>query len=125
MAEAAGVFIGRHDFRAFSNGKHENARRSIWRSELRMEGELWVYQSEGEGYLYRMVRRIVGALVDVGLGKIAPDGLCQRLLFPENFRRAPLPVAPPQGLFLEKVFYADPESDEIGAADAHFPHGAS
>ena len=59
--------------------------------------------AEADGFLYKMVRSLVGTLVAVGEGRISPEGVRGILL---SRRRTPLvQTAPPQGLFLQRVIY--------------------
>ena len=57
----------------------------------------------GNGFLYHMVRNIVGTVVNVGKGKITPEKF-KEILEAKNRQKAGI-TAPPQGLFLEEVFY--------------------
>ncbi|CAK9069506.1 unnamed protein product [Durusdinium trenchii] len=59
-----------------------------------------VLYATGERFLYKMVRRIVGALVEVGKGRLCPEGLVEA-------DRREIPTAPPQGLTLEEVLYPE------------------
>ena len=106
MEAAAEILRGRHDFRAFSsrNGPpKKHTVRELRRLEIVRRGRRVRIIAEADGFLYKMVRILVGALVAVGGGKLTLDGL-RELLKP-----APRPpgvhAAPPQGLFLVKVFY--------------------
>lgn len=107
MAEAAKIFLGRHDFASFSanrgNGVRENTVKTITRLDvIESEGEI-IITTEGSGYLYKMVRMIVGALVQVGLGRSSIEQLNEAL---ENPRRGrPIQAAPAAGLALDAVFY--------------------
>jgi tRNA pseudouridine38-40 synthase len=59
--------------------------------------------AEADGFLYKMVRSLVGALVAVGEGKLTPETI--RTILTSRERTHLVQTAPPQGLFLEKVFY--------------------
>jgi tRNA pseudouridine38-40 synthase len=111
MESAATLFLGSHDFSAFANkrrnGSDGSPQKCLTRSEFFPKDGFLIYQTEANGYLYRMVRRLVGALVDVGLGKVDGEAIQRRLSFPEEFVLKPLTVAPPRGLFLDRVFYDD------------------
>lgn len=106
MDAAAAVLRGQHDFKAFSafNGAEmEDTVRDLRRLELQRKGSRVRITAEADGFLYKMVRSLVGALVAVGEGKLTPAALHAMLL---SRTRTPLiHTAPPQGLFLEKVFY--------------------
>jgi tRNA pseudouridine38-40 synthase len=106
MAAAARVLQGKHDFRAFSalNGPpKEDTVRDLRRFELLRRGKRLRIVAEADGFMYKMVRSLVGALMSVGEGKLSLSAL-QHLL--QSGERTPLvQTAPPQGLFLERVFY--------------------
>jgi len=106
MRAAAEVLIGRHDFRAFTalNGpEREDTVRELRRLEVVKRGRILRITSESEGFLYKMVRSLVGALVAAGQGKLSVPEL--RAILMSRERTARVKTAPPQGLFLEKVFY--------------------
>jgi tRNA pseudouridine38-40 synthase len=113
MAAAAEKFIGTHDFANFSNrSANENTVRTLRRSEIVVDGDAIAYVTEGDGYLYRMVRRIVGALVAVGRAKVPVELLGELLCGPAVAQSRYLQTAPPEGLFLDRVFYGDWEPAE-------------
>lgn len=103
---AAEVLVGTHDFKAFSadNGSEcEDTVRELRRLEVRRRGRRVRIFAEADGFLYKMVRSLVGALVAVGEGKLT---LAQLREIRDSRRRvAAVQTAPAQGLFLEKVFY--------------------
>ncbi len=106
MKKGAAILRGKHDFRAFSalNGPpREDTVRDLRRLEITRRGARVRIAAEADGFMYKMVRSLVGALVTVGEGKLAPDGL--RELLETGKRTISVQTAPPQGLFLEKVFY--------------------
>jgi tRNA pseudouridine38-40 synthase len=108
MAEAAKIFLGTHDFANFANrGGGENTVRTLRHSDLLISDNGIAYVTEGNGYLYRMVRRIVGAIVEVGRGKVDGDFLKNLLQNPSNSPKRHLQSAPAEGLFLERPFYED------------------
>ena len=75
MVEAAKYFEGEHDFKAFksSGTSGKNSVRTIYKAEVRQDGERIIIELTGNGFLYNMVRIISGTLLDVGLGKIEPN----------------------------------------------------
>ena len=75
MVEAAKYFEGEHDFKAFksSGTSGKNSVRTIYKAEVRQNGERIIIELTGNGFLYNMVRIISGTLLDVGLGKIEPN----------------------------------------------------
>ena len=106
MKSAAEVLRGKHDFRAFSalNGPpKEDTVRDLRRLELTKQGRRIRIHAEADGFMYKMVRSLVGAIVAVGEGKATPASLGELLA---SGKRSPLVhTAPPQGLFLTKVLY--------------------
>ncbi len=106
MQAAAAVLRGRHDFRAFTalNGPpSDDTVRDLRRLELTQRGKRIRIVAEADGFLYKMVRSLVGVLVGVGEGKLTPAQV--RTILASHTRTAAVQTAPPQGLFLEKVFY--------------------
>jgi tRNA pseudouridine38-40 synthase len=106
MKAAAEVLRGKHDFRAFTalNGPpKDDTVRDLRRFELVRRGPRLRITAEADGFMYKMVRSLVGGLVSVGEGKLSPAQLREIL---QSRQRTPLvQTAPPQGLFLVKVFY--------------------
>ncbi len=101
--------LGTHDFAAFqaSGGTARTTVRTLRLAELRREGSLLVLTVEGNAFLYNMVRIIAGTLMEIGLGKRAPDAFTRA--FATKDRLALGLTAPPQGLELTRVYY-DPEA---------------
>ena len=106
MHEAAQLLVGEHDFASLRNrskGEAESTRRTLRALQWRREGSHVTFQVIGDGFLYRMVRNLVGVLVDVGRGKLPGGDVTQLLAFRD--RRQGGPTAPPQGLYLMDVAY--------------------
>ena len=106
MAEAAKMLVGKKNFKSFASAadKRENSVRTILRCDVTCEND-WVYVDvEGDGFLYNMVRNIVGTLVEVGLGRLKP-GKINEILEAKD-RTAAGPIAPAAGLCLMCVKYA-------------------
>jgi len=105
MRAGAEHLLGTHDFVAYSSsgGSVADTVRELRRLAVEREDELVEIRAEASGFLYMMVRRMVGTLVEVGRGRLAVEevGL---ILAARDRRRVPL-VAPPQGLSLIKVIY--------------------
>lgn len=103
---AAKILRGKHDFWAFSGENdrtYETTVRDLRRLDVKRRGQRVAFTFEADGFLYKMVRSLTGALVNVGLGKITPAELAVLL---KNRKRIPTVVtAPPQGLFMVKVIY--------------------
>ncbi len=105
MRKAAERLIGSHDFRSFcaKASKKKSTVRNIHCITLEeTEQELTIF-FEGNGFLYNMVRIMVGTLVEVGLGKRTPEEIPDILARKE--RKYAGETAPAQGLFLAKVYY--------------------
>jgi len=106
MQAATAVLCGKHDFRAFSalNGPpKDDTVRDLRRFELVRRGPRVCITAEADGFMYKMVRSLVGGLMSVGEGKLSPAQLREIL---HSKQRTPLvQTAPPQGLFLVKVLY--------------------
>lgn len=116
MKGAAGYFVGTHDFRSLmaAGGKEmEDTVRTIYGLSVSQSAGLTAGQGDqielqvtGNGFLYNMVRILTGTLVEVGSGKKRAEeipGLLQSL-----DRRQAGHTAPPQGLYLDEIYY-DPQ----------------
>ncbi len=106
MREAARAFAGAHDFRSFASGhpeKGDETRVKVEGVELAEAGSLILLRVVGSHFLWKMVRRMVGVLVECGRGALAREDV-PRLLRGESELPARL-TAPPSGLFLERVLY--------------------
>ena len=107
MNEFCKKIIGTHDFYAFSSSGRtvEDTVRTVSDCFVKKEGDLAVLNITANGFLYNMVRIIVGTAVEVSDGKINP--LDTENIFNSKKRDLAGLTAPPQGLFLEKVYYGD------------------
>lgn len=106
MRAAAASFLGTHDFQSFAANPgyaRESTVRTLSRCRVKRSGRLLTFVIEGNGFLYRMCRGMVGTLVQVGLGKYAVSEI-QRMLARKDRRVAGM-TAPAHGLVLWKVFY--------------------
>jgi tRNA pseudouridine38-40 synthase len=106
MRLAAARFVGRHDFRAFTaNPGYERTStvRTLKRLDVLRRGALLTLVIEGDGFLYKMCRALVGTLVQVGVGRIAPDAIPAMLA--SRDRGVAGMTAPACGLVLWRVFY--------------------
>jgi tRNA pseudouridine38-40 synthase len=114
MREEAGALVGQHDFRAFrtSTDPRRDTVRTILRADLR-EGSpdprFLVVEIEGDRFLHRMVRIIVGTLVDVGRGRLPPQAVARGLATGD--RRSLGITAPPDGLYLVSLDLDDEGHD--------------
>lgn len=105
IGEALPLFLGEHDFRGFAGRvtQKENTLKTIYQADLNQSGDFLTITFNGSGFLYRMVRMLVGSLVMLSYGKIDKAFLQQRLQL-QNLD-VPIITAPARGLFLEKVEY--------------------
>jgi tRNA pseudouridine38-40 synthase len=106
IRRAARLFVGRHDFQSFAANPgytKESTMRTLTRCDLKKSGHLLTFIIEGDGFLYKMCRGIIGTLVQVGLGKFPPEQIQPMLA--KRDRRATGMTAPAHGLVLWKVFY--------------------
>jgi tRNA pseudouridine38-40 synthase len=106
MQIAVKYFEGEHDFKAFkaSGTSSKSSVRIIYRaSVISMPDERIYIELTGNGFLYNMVRIIVGTLIEVGLRKIKPEEI--ENIIKSGDRQNAGKTMPPQGLFLLKVDY--------------------
>jgi len=105
MREAAAGFVGMRDFRSFSDDDPEekSTRVKLEAVDIAEEGALVLLRVRGSHFLWKMVRRLVGVLVEVGRGALSAADI-PPLLAGATGRPAEL-TAPPSGLFLETVLY--------------------
>lgn len=111
MRAAADQIVGTHDFRCFqASGGNERLTtvRTVYRLEVRAQGTDVTLAVTGDGFLYNMVRIITGTLVEAGLGK--RDPLSVQAVIDSGDRQKAGHTAPPQGLYLEQVYY---EAQEV------------
>ena len=107
MQDAARRFVGRHDFAPFAANPHrvlESTVRNIFSFEVKKAGPRITFIVNGDGFLYKQVRSMVGFLIRVGLGEESPEAVTE-LLDGHVPRTARVPTATGRGLFLWKVFY--------------------
>jgi tRNA pseudouridine38-40 synthase len=106
MKNAAQYFIGEHDFRGFmaTGSSIENTIRTIYSLVIYPIGSTIIVEVKGNGFLYNMVRIIVGTLVEVGRNKIDSRSLPEIIQSCDRERAGH--TAPPQGLYLAEVYYS-------------------
>lgn len=103
MGDAARLLVGMHDFRNFTDRRNaaESTRVMVEFIDVGEEGDLILLRLGASHFLWKMVRKVVAALVEVGRGSIGPEAITEML---EG--NAPVePTAPPSGLFLEQIIY--------------------
>jgi tRNA pseudouridine38-40 synthase len=106
MRRAAGLMNGRHDFSVLSAKPRrpvESTVRTISKLSVTKQGNILTVAVVADGFLYKMVRSIVGALVKVGEGRLTVEEL--EALVKAKKRTALVETAPAHGLFLWRVFY--------------------
>lgn len=105
MAAAAAVLMGEHDFSAFRGAgcQAKSPRRRIDHLDVMRRDDYVIVEVSANGFLYHMVRNLVGSLAVIGSGEKAPDWLAAVLAGRD--RRAAAATAPPSGLYLAQVHY--------------------
>jgi len=109
MNEAAQAFVGTRDFSACMASGSEIADkvRTVSSARVWQEGEYILFAVRADGFLYHMVRIMMGTLVDVALNKISVESIPERL--DSLDRRRMGRTAPADGLYLHRVYYDDPD----------------
>ena len=116
MEAASKLFTGMHDFSSFSDDDPEEKSTKVLIDDIQLkeEGDLILIRIVGSHFIWKMVRRIIGVLVEVGRGKKSEKDIANYL----NFKSDEVSkfTAPPSGLFLEKVLYEGEKlSEEFGS----------
>ena len=123
MQDAARVFVGMRDFKSFAEhvrGPRDEAQERstlvrVERLDIAEDGDLVLVRIEGSHFLWKMVRRIVGVLVEVGRGVLKPPDAAA--LLAESSNVPARLTAPSSGLFLTRVYYdGDAREAAFGAA---------
>jgi tRNA pseudouridine38-40 synthase len=124
MRQAAAHFVGRHDFASFqasgadpkkTTTRHIRACELIEQETTSEDVQHWAIEVEADGFLYNMVRNIVGTLVEVGHGKQSPDWIAE--VIEARNRCAAGPTAPAHALFLVWVDYPQIASSPLNSHD--------
>jgi tRNA pseudouridine38-40 synthase len=107
MRQACLLLAGTHDFTSFMDQGSPTTRpvRTLHELGVAEEDDRLVFTFMGDGFLYHMVRILAGTLVSVGQGKIDPKEI--ETIFESRDRTLAGPTMPPEGLLLERVFFAD------------------
>lgn len=106
LHQAAQAYVGRHDFTSFctlDNREPGDMTREVKHFSVTREGEMVVMRVEADGFLYNMVRIMVGTLLRIAQGKIPPDGI-PAIIAAKN-RQLAGPTAQACGLYLNQVHY--------------------
>lgn len=108
MGEALAFLKGRNDFFAFSqvDNEGEDSKAEVLDIQVGKFGELILIRLKADHFLWKMVRRIIGAAVEVGRGNAGVTFLKDAMINKDARIIAPY-TAPPSGLFLEKVYYSE------------------
>jgi tRNA pseudouridine38-40 synthase len=105
--DLANHLLGKHDFSAFGalpgNGSQDNPVKKLYQLFFSLKDRNLLLQTESNGYLYKMVRTLAATLLDVGLERMTTNYVLD--CFHQKIRREKIVTAPPQGLFLDRVFY--------------------
>ena len=110
MESSVKTFIGMHDFASFAEeDQEESTKVLIEEIHIKEEGELILIRIVGSHFLWKMVRRMIGVLVEIGRGKLSERDL---IGFLQSKSNTPAKfTAPPSGLFLEQVIYKEEKLD--------------
>lgn len=105
MDREAQAFLGKHDFSGFCSARSdiEDTVRFVKNVSVKREGDMVLFTVEADGFLYNMVRIMVGTLLFVNEGKIKPGELKDVIESKDRSRAGK--TAPPQGLYLNRVNY--------------------
>ena len=116
LNEQAAAYVGTHDFASHqaAGSTVEETIRTVRRAEVERRGEMVLFTVEADGFLYNMVRAIVGTMVYASYGKIEPEAI--PALLATRDRRLTGPTMPPQGLYLNRVWYDGAVGDMMNQA---------
>lgn len=105
MQQAAQYYVGTHDFRSFMArwSKIKDCTRTVVSAQVSQKDDMIVFKVKADGYLYNMVRIMVGTLIWAGVGKIKPEQV-KDIISACHRSKAGVTV-PPEGLFLTDVIY--------------------
>ncbi len=119
MDEAARHFVGTRDFSACmaAGSTVMDTTRTVLEARVTREGDRILFRVRADGFLYHMVRIMAGTLMEVAYGKIAPADMPARLDSLDRDRMGR--TAPAEGLYLNRVFYNDPDRPGYQGGDRH------
>jgi len=120
MREAASYLTGEHDFISFcsTRSQTEDTYRMIYHLDIEKQGDMILIRISGNGFLYNMVRIIVGTLIKVGLG-VYPPSYIKEILNAKN-RQAAGPKAPAKGLTLVSIEFEKELPEKWGTRNEEF-----
>jgi tRNA pseudouridine38-40 synthase len=126
MKRAANAIVGRHDFAPFCERRGDEISTvvAVERAEITCDGDLILFRIAAPHFLWKMVRRIVGSMVEVGRKELPVGDFADLLDNSASSRQSSshsvaAHTAPPSGLFLERVIYD--RGENIGPLAAAFP----
>lgn len=110
MKEAIKEFLGEHNFKSFAKAKdlRDSYVRTIYSASIDLKDNYVIITFIGNGFLRYMVRNMVGLLIEIGEGKYSVNDI-SKILAAQNRQKAGK-TAPPEGLYLNKVYYSDVNS---------------
>lgn len=106
LNQAASCYLGSHDFTSFctlDSRDRSDLTRTVTKAEVTREGDMVLFTVAADGFLYNMVRIMVGTLLRVAQGKLEPEDVAG--VIEAKNRKAAGSTAPPHGLYLNRVFY--------------------
>lgn len=122
MRAAAKLFVGKHDFQSFAANpgyKKETTVRTLTRCDVKKSGAQYTFIIEGDGFLYKMCRGLVGTMVQTGLGKFPAEEI--KTMLAKADRRVAGMSAPAHGLVLWKVYYKVPRPQHAQSTRQRLP----
>ena len=105
LNRACKFFIGKHDFAAFSASgrEYKSTERTIKSCSIEKQGDIIEFSVSADGFLYNMVRIMVGTLLEINEGKILPEDIPE--IIKKKDRSSAGRTAPSEGLYLNRVIY--------------------
>ncbi len=105
MQTGTSCLPGTHDFRSFGRAPHSGGStiRAIYQADWHIDREDFIFEIRGSGFLYRMVRKLVGFLVEIGQERVEPETM--KVLLQEKSPELVKSIAPAHGLTLVAVEY--------------------
>ena len=112
LNEAAQYFVGTHDFRPFACSKNsrEDTFRTVYSCHLYREGKTVHFVVTADGFLYNMVRIMVGTLLEIHSKRLEPEDISR--ILETQIRIGRCVTAPAKGLYLDRVYYSPEEMNE-------------
>jgi tRNA pseudouridine38-40 synthase len=120
MKKASNLFLGMNDFASFSDDDPEEKSTKVLINDIQLkeEDDLILIRIIGSHFLWKMVRRMVGVLAEVGRGKMSDDKILKFLTKKSN--EPAKFTSPPSGLFLERVYFKNDDINKEFSAPIKF-----